>query len=217
MQLIEGRFPPAATWSLLIALVAGMTACSAGKGDPGAAGKGMALRTTTVAAGADCASGGVRVETGVDDDGDAQLDDVEVDGTAFVCAGADGQSAQATLELPGAHCPEGGVMLTLGAGTPTYVCNGAPGGTGPAGQSVTATPEAAGVGCEFGGVKLEVGSAAPTYVCTGAAGQDGQSVAITPSPRGPPARSEARSSRSAPSRRPTSATVRPGSTVRASP
>jgi hypothetical protein len=147
----------------------------------------MALRSANVAPGADCASGGFRVETGADDDRDGLLDDGEVDSTVFVCDGADGERVQATLEAPGVNCPHGGVMLTPSAGAPTFVCNGANGEDGQDGQSVTATPEPAGVHCAFGGERLQVGTGTPTFVCNGAPGangQDGQGVTMTPEPPG---------------------------------
>jgi len=75
----------------------------------------------------------------------------------------------------------------VGAGTPSYVCNGAQGASGQDGQSVTMTPEPAGTICEFGGQRLQVGTGTPSYVCNGAPGangQDGLSVTMTPEPAG---------------------------------
>jgi hypothetical protein len=92
-----------------------------------------------------------------------------------------------TPELPGTHCAYGGVMLQIGAGTPYYVCDGAPGapGTnGTDGQSVAVEPELAGANCATGGQKLTVGSGTPTYVCNGADGADGDSVTVTSEPAG---------------------------------
>ena len=85
-------------------------------------------------------------------------------------------------------------MLQIGSGTPSFVCNGAPGATGATGatgadgQSVTVTAEPIGANCAYGGQKLRVGSGAPTYVCNGApgamgaTGASGASVSMTPSP-----------------------------------
>ena len=87
-------------------------------------------------------------------------------------------------------------MLQVGTGTPSYVCDGAPGSNGTNGtngtdgQSVTVTAEPIGANCAYGGQKLRVGSASPTYVCngapgaTGATGADGQSVTVTSEPAG---------------------------------
>jgi hypothetical protein len=181
------RFRFTSRSSLLILVLALSSACSGEKGDPGSDARSTLLRTTSVAPGDDCASGGDKVDTGRDLDGDGRLDDGEVDFTMFVCDGADGESAEATLLPAGLTCPEGGVMLTAGGGVPTYVCNGTPGAPGVDGQSVTATLEPAGAHCAHGGQRLQVGQGTPTYVCNGApgaTGQDGQSVTMTPAPAG---------------------------------
>ena len=66
------------------------------KGDTGAAGaQGPAgytslLQSSTEAAGVNCAAGGEKLEYGVDDDGDGTLSATEVDGTRYVCNGAQG-------------------------------------------------------------------------------------------------------------------------------
>ncbi|HET8540370.1 MAG TPA: hypothetical protein VFL83_10910 [Anaeromyxobacter sp.] len=173
----------ASTTLLLAAVAAAALACSGQDGAPGTDGRDVLLVTTPVEPGADCASGGDRVDSGIDDDRDGQLGAAEVDSTLFVCDGADGQSALAVAEQPGTNCPEGGVALSIGTGAPTYVCHGPTGETGQDGQSVTATPELAGESCTYGGTRLQVGTGAPTYVCDGApgaTGQDGVSVSMTP-------------------------------------
>lgn len=172
--------------ALLMVIVALSSACSGSDGQAGADGTSMLLRAVDVPSDGHCPGGGVRVDTGVDDDRDALLDDAEVDFTSFVCDGADGVNARATLEQPGANCPHGGVMLTLGSAAPTYLCDGAPGADGQDGtngQSAIATPEAPGVHCAYGGQRLQLGAGTPSYVCNGAPGaigQAGQSVAMTP-------------------------------------
>jgi hypothetical protein len=158
-------------------------ACSGQDGAPGADGHSMLLRTADELAGGNCASGGLAVAVGLDDDRDGLLDDAEIDATVYVCDGAQGRSVVPSLELPGTSCPEGGVRLTPDAGPATFVCNGAPGATGAAGESVTVTAEAGGTNCTYGGQRLQVGSGTPTFVCNGAPGDvgaAGQSVAMTP-------------------------------------
>jgi len=59
--------------------------------------------------------------------------------------GAAGQSVAGTDVPPGANCPYGGVMYTSADGN-HYVCNGAPGATGPQGDPGTS----AGLGAIFG-------------------------------------------------------------------
>ena len=173
--------------ALAIVTVLALGACSGQQGSTGNDGKSLALRTTSEAPGAHCADGGRRVETGVDDNGNGSLDDVEVDSTVYVCDGADGQGVVPALEGPGTNCPEGGVRLTASAGAPIFLCNGLPGETGAAGENVTVTPEPAGASCAHGGQRLQVGSGSPSYVCDGAPGATGaagQSVAMTPEPAG---------------------------------
>jgi len=175
------------TRSLAAVILLALGACSGEQGNPGADGRSVLLRTTGEASGAHCASGGVKVETGVDDDGDRSLDDAEIDSTVYVCGGADGRSVAPTLEDPGTSCPQGGVRLTPDAGPATFVCNGAPGADGQDGESVTVTPEPAGGNCAFGGQRFQVRSGTPTYACNGAPGADGQdgaSVIMTPEPAG---------------------------------
>ena len=163
---------------LLLALA---SACSGTKGEAGArgdAGASVAIRTTALAAGTDCAAGGVRVEVGPDANRNGTLDDPEVAATTLVCAGA---SVDATAVQPGTPCAQGGVMLTPASGSPTYVCSGLPGADG---ASVTAMVEGVGTSCPYGGVRLQVGAGAPTFACNGAPGADGTSVAMTPEPAG---------------------------------
>lgn len=108
----------------------------------GAAADSALVRVTDEAAGTSCASGGIRVDTGVDADGNGTLDDAEVSGTTYVCNGADGEVGTQTLvtvteEPPGKNCPDGGQRVDFGAdldhdGTldakeiegSKYVCNG---------------------------------------------------------------------------------------------
>jgi quinol monooxygenase YgiN len=101
--------------------------------------------------------------------------------------GGDGESATVTAEPAGANCANGGVKVQVGAGTPTYVCNGAKGADGATGQGAIITAEPAGANCASGGVKVQVGTATPNYVCNGAKGSDGtvgQSASVTPEPAG---------------------------------
>ena len=172
------------TISLAAILLLAVTACSGEQGPTGAQGTSNLLRTTTEAPGSHCGNGGIKVESGADDNGNQALDAAEVDSTLFVCDGAAGQPATATPEAPGQNCPLGGVKVTPAGGAPTYACNGATGAPGQDGASVTMTPEPPGTNCGLGGVKLQVGTGAPTFVCTGATGQDGTSVTMTPEPPG---------------------------------
>lgn len=114
-----------------------LTACAAGN-----SGKASLVKVSAEPAGANCASGGVVVRTGLDKNADGTLQDDEVDAsqTKYVCngttstAGANGdagaQGAQGdagvaghaslttiTAEAPGSHCATGGSRLDSGLDT----------------------------------------------------------------------------------------------------
>jgi hypothetical protein len=127
--------------------------CNGANGAGGVNGASAAVRQTAEGAGANCAHGGTRIETGLDDDRDGSLDDAEVNHTSFVCDGAPGRAGQpgqpglnalvsAVAEAPGANCAEGGVRIDLGTDddrdgvldasevdATQYACDGAGGGS----------------------------------------------------------------------------------------
>ena len=145
-------------------------------------------------AGANCAEGGVRVDTGLDDDGDGVLDPEEIDATSYVCDGGDGGESLVTTtpEPAGANCANGGQRIDHGVdddgdgvldveeidGT-TYVCNGDDGTDG-LDTLVSTTTEAPGANCANGGTRVDHGVDddadgvldaeeidGTTYVCSG--------------------------------------------------
>ena len=154
-------------------------------------------KTTREAAGAHCADGGIRVDLGLDDDRDGTLSDQEIDGTNYVCDGADGTDALDSLvsvvdEPAGANCAKGGEKVTYGldvngnskldagevAGT-RYVCDGAAGSNGLS-ALVNVTPVNPGAICALGGQRIDSGRDSDgngtlagaeikntTYVCDG--------------------------------------------------
>jgi subtilisin family serine protease len=131
---------------------------------------GTSQTVTPEPAGANCASGGVRITSQVPA---APLADGGVAPGLFVCNGVKGDSAQVVPEAAGMNCASGGVRITVGmTGTPTYVCNG---------TNAAVTAEAAGANCAVGGVKVQVGAGMPAYVCNGASGQ---SAVVTPEQAG---------------------------------
>lgn len=111
-------------------------------GDPGAtgaqgpAGPTALVRTSSEAAGTNCATGGIKVEVGTDANGNGVLDDAEVtaSSTTWVCNGAAGTNGtngsngsngsngtsghdalvHTSPELPGIHCPAGGTRIDSG-------------------------------------------------------------------------------------------------------
>ncbi len=146
---------------LALGIVASLAACQ------GPAGDSPTVSVTAVAAGADCASGGQRIDV------------TSASGavtTSYVCngsAGAEGASANVDVadEPPGPNCAAGGKAISTSVGTGpvvvSYVCDGEDG------ASVVATAEPAGANCTYGGTRLQVGSSAPTFVCNGAPGATG--------------------------------------------
>jgi hypothetical protein len=118
------------------------------------------VQTTAISSGAECPSGGVRIDAGIDINESGSLDAAEIQQTSFVCNGsdgadgADGQDGQdgadglsalirTELQSPGAICPAGGIRVLSGvdanrngqldAGEETqtsYLCNGEAGQDG---------------------------------------------------------------------------------------
>lgn len=138
-------------------------------GQDGTDGAQTLLAISTEPAGANCADGGQQVDYGSDDDADNFLDAAEIDGTAYVCNGAQGTEGLSSLvrvlaEPAGANCATGGRRIDNGldanrnnvldtaeiTGT-SYVCNGANG------SLVDVTTEPAGANCEAGGFQLDYG------------------------------------------------------------
>lgn len=78
----------------------------------------VAANATAVAADGECAAGGVEVETGIDENGNGDLDAEEVDETAVLCNGEDGDGGRHSLLLVdnrvGDNCPAGGVRVRAG-------------------------------------------------------------------------------------------------------
>ncbi len=199
----------------------GLNGTDGSNGANGANGLDGALSLVRMSAepiGTHCPTGGVKVDTGVDDNHDAVLDTGEIDATSYVCngiaglAGANGSLTllKTTLEPPGANCTTGGFKLTSGAdsngnGTldnaevtnTSYVCNGLTGLTGLNGlngingsnalSSLTKTVvELPGANCAAGGFKISNGTdsngngvldsseaTGNNYLCNGLAGSNG--------------------------------------------
>ena len=86
-------------------------------------GRSTAVKVTRIPAGGQCAAGGQRIESGIDDNDDGDLQASEVDGTAYVCAGVDGadgfDSAVRLVpiapDLANALCPLGGTRIESGS------------------------------------------------------------------------------------------------------
>jgi len=170
-------------------------------GTNGANGQNTLTKTTTEIAGANCTTGGVKIEYGLDANNNGTLDAGEINATLtkYICNGAVGAT--------GATGPQGPIGLTgaTGPAGPT----GATGLTGPQGIAGTngtngangqntltkTTTEIAGANCSTGGVKIEYGLDANNngtldageinatltkYVCNGAVGTNGLTGATGP-------------------------------------
>jgi len=101
------------------------------------------IKTTNEPAGDNCENGGIRIDSGIDSDGDGILDDIEIATTAYVCNGTDGNNSltKITNEEAGEFCENGGIKIDSGVdedgdGTlddeeidvTRFVCNGVDGG-----------------------------------------------------------------------------------------
>jgi hypothetical protein len=178
---------PLLSATLLLALAA----CG-DDGTPGPAGAsgqpGLAALTTVSAeaAGSHCASGGTRIDAGLDTNADRVLDTGEVTSTQYLCHGSSGAAAASGLvrlatEAAGTNCPNGGSRVEAGTDTngngvldtaevvsTAFVCQGAAGTTGPVGPTgpvgtagtnslTNIVAEAAGANCAAGGQKVTSG------------------------------------------------------------
>ena len=103
-----------------------LAACGGGGGGasapPPAPAPQVLVRVDALAAGADCASGGVQVRTGPDSNGNGTLDAAETSATYSACNGAVGAAggtarARVLPELPGAPCALGGLRIETGLDT----------------------------------------------------------------------------------------------------
>jgi hypothetical protein len=109
-----------------IALIS-LLAAACGTSDVSLGGPGTIVRVEPEPAGANCANGGLKILTGLDDDGDRFLDDEEIDSVQFVCNGESpvqcegGTIIAETVaitdpaefdQLEGVHCIDGDLLIT---------------------------------------------------------------------------------------------------------
>lgn len=117
-------------------------------GENGTDGHSALVAVTDEMAGANCAAGGERIDSGIDDDDSGTLEAPEVDDTDYVCDGTNGMNGTngtsalvaTASEAAGSNCAAGGTKVTFGQdddgnsvldagevdGT-SYVCNGTAG------------------------------------------------------------------------------------------
>lgn len=137
----------------------------------GADGIGSLVDITDEPAGSNCALGGLRVQTGRDDDGDGVLSSAEVDITSYACDGANGADGRGNNairlfdEAPGAVCANGGTRIETGPDTnangvlddaevtsTTFACSAAA-----QTSLVSITEEPSGTNCLNGGQRVDSG------------------------------------------------------------
>ena len=100
---------------------------------------GTLVKVTEEPEGANCASGGLRIDTGADDNRDGNLQESEIDETFYVCK-EPGSLIEVSEEPPGENCEFGGQRIDTGIDDnedgvlqdneiddTEYVCNGDPG------------------------------------------------------------------------------------------
>lgn len=80
---------------------------SGATGPTGATGLSSLVRVTPEVPGANCAEGGVRIDTGVDDNADGVLDLLEIDNSAYVCNGRAPAACGDGSVDPGEECDDG--------------------------------------------------------------------------------------------------------------
>lgn len=177
-------------------------------GNPGTDGIASLVEVADEPPGSYCATGGLAITTGQDDDNDGVIDPSEVDDTTYVCDGADGASVLLSTadEAPGANCAEGGTRVDSGLDLDdngildsaeitqsAFVCDGLAGndGTDATNALVSLVTESAGANCTTGGTAVQTGVDdngngtldsseidATRYVCNGATGGTGTNALV---------------------------------------
>jgi hypothetical protein len=153
---------PIKTLIVRVSIVLTLFSC---EGPTGPAGKMTLTNITDEPAGSNCANGGQKIESGIDEDGNGQLSSVEVSITKFVCNGLN-TLIHAVAEQAGAICENGGLKITLGVDTngngtleaaevdeTKYTCHGVNGLS----SLTTFADEPEGSNCTDGGFKIQVG------------------------------------------------------------
>lgn len=118
--------------------------------------------------GTNCENGGLKIETGLDNNFNGILDSIEVQNTKYVCNGLNGKNSLTTVskEAAGASCENGGIKINSGLDlnknglleeseitSTAYVCNGVDGNS----NLTRTTNENSGGNCGNGGLKVEYG------------------------------------------------------------
>ena len=151
--------------------------CNGIGGEAGEEGLNSLVKIANEPQGANCTTGGRKIQGGLDTNKNGVLDSSEITETDYICNGAAGttglNSLVSTVDEPaGVNCEAGGKKIQSGLDSnkngvldpseiseTDYVCNGASGEAGTEGLNslVTATDEPAGINCTSGGEKIQSG------------------------------------------------------------
>jgi hypothetical protein len=143
-------------------------ACEGDEGSQGSNGVNTLVNMLVENPGINCENGGLKIETGLDNNFNGILDGNEVQNTKYVCNGINGKNSLTTVikEPKGASCENGGIKINSGLDlnkngileeneitSTAYVCNGTDGNT----NLTRTTIENSGGNCGNGGLKVEYG------------------------------------------------------------
>lgn len=128
------------------------------------------MRATAEEPGDNCSNGGMKIEIGLDTNGDLVLSTEEVESTFYMCGGTDGLNSlvRVDTESPGDNCTNGGLAIHVGLdsdgngtleddetiGEPQYICADA---TGTDGMSPIVVSNTDITSCPNGGTELTFG------------------------------------------------------------
>ena len=129
-------------------------------GPIGASGKNTLVKTTAEVAGANCATGGAKVEVGLDANTNGLLDTSEVNATLtkYVCNGVTGTTgAQGVAGNNGENGPQGAIGPAGPQGLQGLTGMNGTNGVDGKNTLLNTTVEPAGTNCANGGTKIEVG------------------------------------------------------------
>jgi hypothetical protein len=110
--------------------------CNGPDGANGEDGSSALVRQADESAGTNCAHGGVRIESGLDDDDDGSLDDMEVEHTSYACNGAPGGDDAGALTALSVSSSLGGTVVSS---PPGVYCGASCAASFPEGSTVTLT------------------------------------------------------------------------------
>lgn len=174
---------------LVLSLVLGLVACVSETDDPPVSVSqdstpGTVLKSATFSSSENCPAGGVRIDIGLDDNGNGVLDEAEIQQSQELCHGTDGEDGadgengvsyliNTSVEVEGesTNCAFGGIRIETGPDINgdglidevmqvRFVCNGADGqDSEDAGLNslVVTSNETAGANCANGGIRIDSG------------------------------------------------------------